>query len=210
MSKYTDFVKANIRSAPGKNQKEKFQNVAKKWRMMKGKGKGLTAPGMHSGRGIKLRRKRKGGNADARPAGYGAPDTRDWSDWGDKPSMDGEGVWDTIKDVGKKVLKKGVDLALEKGGPALAKWAGSKSPAAQKLIELALEHGGKKLADLAKEKISGLGIHKTRKWLHEHMLAHPKKMKGKRSGGAISGLVSKRQQTALNEYIRRGGSMGEC
>lgn len=219
-SAYNQFVSEHMSSAPGKTAAEKMKAIAAKWRKMKGKGKskgGLVyAPG--HGRGIKLGRKKgKGG---------------DYSDWGANPDMDGEGIWDDIiKPLGKKVLKKGVDLLVEKGGPALAKLAGKKSPLAEKIINLALEHGGSKLAELAKNKIEGLGVRHAHKWIKDHIAANPKKSRGRKgkaifesqpelrrniaknltlhraSGGALSGTIGPRQQAALNAYIKSGGSI---
>jgi len=182
--------------APGKTAAEKMKHIAAKWRKMKhgtkSKGGLVYAPGSH-GRSIKLhKRKGKGG---------------DYTDWGDKPDIDGEGIWsDIIKPLGKKALQKGVDLLIEKGGPKLAEWASSKSPLVGKIINTALEHGGKKLADLAKSKIEGLGVRHANKWLKEHMAANPKKQRG-RKGGALSGLVGPRQKAALDNYIKHGGHL---
>lgn len=214
-SAYNQFVSEHMSSAPGRTAAEKMKAIAAKWRKMKGgtKSKGglVYAPG--HGRGIKLGRKRKGAG-------------NDFSDYGSNPDLDGEGIWsDIIKPLGKKALQKGVDLLVEKGGPALSKWAGNKSPLAGKIINLALEHGGSKLAELAKQKIEGLGVRHAHKWIKDHIAANPKKRRGgavmniedswqhptiparKRKGGALSGTIGPRQQAALNAYIKSGGSI---
>jgi hypothetical protein len=195
-SAYNQFVSEHMSHAPGKTAAEKMKHIAAKWRKMKhgtkSKGGLVYAPGSH-GRSVKLGRKRgKGG---------------DYTDWGANPDIDGEGIWsDIIKPLGKKVLKKGVDLLVQKGGPALASWAASKSPLAGKIINLALEHGGSKLADLAKSKIEGLGVRHAHKWIKEHIAANPKKTRG-RKGGALSGTLGPRQKAALDAYIKRGGHL---
>lgn len=77
MSLYTQFVKAHIHSAPGKSFKDKMKAVAAMWRRQKGKG--LATPGAHVGRG----------GAIISPY---TRRTNDWTDFGDKPAIDGEGV----------------------------------------------------------------------------------------------------------------------
>jgi hypothetical protein len=179
MSVYTQFVKEHIHSAPGKTMKDKMRAVGAMWRRHKGKGKGLTTPGFRSG-----------GNT--------------WTDYGMKPALNGEGLWDDVKSVGKKALKfvgkKAVDFALSHGAPALIKKVGTKSPAIAALLQKALDHGGKPLQKLIHSKIEGMGIRHARAYLKHHMSIHPPK--GRSRGG---GLVSPRQMAALRKHIR--GSM---
>lgn len=182
MSMYTQFVKEHIGSAPGKTQKDKMRAVALLWRRHKGKGKGLTAPGVRGGT------------------------VRDWSDYGDKPAFDGEGLWDDVKSTGKKVLKtvakKAVDYAHSKA-PALISKVTAKHPRVGALLQKAFDYGGTPLKNLIHKKIEGLGIVHARTYLKHHMTMHPPK--GSRRGGALSGLVSARQMAALRKHIR--GSM---
>lgn len=168
MSVYTQFVKEHIHSAPGKSMKEKMRAVGAMWRRHKGKGKGLSNPGVR---------------------------------------LSGAGLWDDVKSAGKKALKvvgkKAVDLALSHGAPALIKQVRSVSPTAAKLLEKALEYGGPSLQKLIHSKIEGMGIRHARAYFKHHMTMHPPK--GRRRGGALSGLVSPRQMAALRKHVR--GSM---
>jgi len=192
MSAYTDFVKQHIGKVAGKTQKDKFRAVAALWRRQKGHGKGLSPPGVHIGHGMK--RKRCGIVAG----------TNDWSDYGGSPQLDGEGIWDTIKSVGRKVVKAvgphAVNYALKKA-PALISKLAVHHPKAAALVQKAFDYGGKPLSNLIHKKIEGLGMVHARMYLKHHMATHPPKGRRHR-GGALSGPISARQQAALNAHIR--------
>lgn len=185
MSVYTQFVKEHIHSAPGKSMKEKMRAVAVMWRRHKGKGKGLSTPGSHVGKGSSF------------------------SDYGMKPQLNGEGLWDDVKGLAKKAVKaiapKGVDklvgLASDKLGSLAGKHFG---PQAESLVRKAVDYGGSKLGTLIKKKIEGFGLKHAREHLKHHMSMHPPKghRRMAKKGGALSGMVSPRQMAALRAHIR--------
>lgn len=207
MSKYTDFVKAHIHKVPGKTMPDKMRAVGALWRRQKSGGKGLTPPGVHAGKGL---------TTPGAQAGRGV--VRDWTDYGDKPAMDGEGWKDDLKAFVKKgaktVGKKVVDLAFSHGAPALIKKVGEKYPQAATLLQKALDYGGVPLRDVIQKKIDGFGIRHARAHLKQHMENHPPKGKrggrlGRtgRGGKGLSGMVSAKQMAALRAHIKGGGAV---
>jgi hypothetical protein len=155
MSKYTDFVRAHLKSAPGATQKDKFRAVALMWR--KQKGRGLHAPGV------------KGG----------AVDDRDWSDWGDKPALNGEGMT-------KKAVSMLMKSKAARGGKvaAMRMKRGGADTIAEMSYDKSCKGGKMKMKDCYGTGMSGLVSKKQAAALAKHI-----KMGGATTPGALAALL---------------------
>lgn len=204
MSKYTEFIRAHIKSAPGANIKEKMKACAAQWQKQKGRGKGLHAPGTSAGRGT------------------------DWTDFNDSPALNGEGVK-------KRVYRKRAGIiATESGRPV--DW-GNKKVMFEKMLEKSKAARGGKLHAMRHPRHGkgddvrddpafwtdkgGIYGPKHKKYLRDKANAARRAEKIRTgatdqfgmpkvkypTGGALSGMVSKKQAATLAKHIAMGGKL---